>query len=88
MPAKYVVDSNYKEFDEKTGLPAYPKSTGSTEIKLRRVQKSLQATLARTEAALDRALSQFVDALDDEDRKAAAQARIDSLTNKRNQRRN
>ncbi|WP_100813585.1 hypothetical protein [Microbacterium lacus] len=87
MPAKYIIDANHKQFDEKTGLPAYPRSTSGTEVKLRRVQKSLQATLSRTEAALDRALNEFADALDAEGRKEAAQARLDNLTNKRNQRR-
>ncbi|MDL5351582.1 hypothetical protein [Microbacterium sp. zg-YB36] len=87
MPAKYIIDASHKQFDEATGLPAYPRSTSGTEVKLRRVQKSLQTTIARTEAAIDRALSEFADALDAEDRKEAAQARIDNLTNKRNQRR-
>lgn len=86
MPAKYVVDSAHKQFDEKTGLPAYPKQTGSTEARLRRVRTSLQTTVARTEAAIDRALDEFTAALDAEDRKAATQARLDDLT-QRNTRR-
>lgn len=83
MPAKYVIDSAHKQFDERSGLPAYPRQTIATETKLRRVQKSLQTTLVRTEAALDRALSEFADALDAEDRKAATQARLDDLTAQR-----
>lgn len=55
MPAKYAVDQNYKQFDETTGLPAYPKSTASTETKLRNVQKQLKTTQDRVEATLDRA---------------------------------
>jgi hypothetical protein len=87
MPAKYVIDASHKQFDERTGLPAYPRSTFSTEVKLRRVQKNLQTTIARTEAALDRALNEFAAALDAEDRKAATQARLNNLTAQRNQRR-
>lgn len=88
MPAKYVIDSRFRDdqLDPNTGLPAYPRKTATTETKLRRVQKSLQTTLVRTEAALDRALSEFADALDAEDRLAATQARIDNMTAQRKRR--
>lgn len=79
MPAKYAIDQNYKQFDE-NGLPAYPKSTASTEAKLRNVQKQLKTTQSRVEAALDRALDQFEVALEAEDRKRTTQERLADMT--------
>ena len=85
MSAKYAIDSNYKQFDEQTGLPAYPRSTASTEAKLRNVQTALNATVDRVEAALDRALEEFEQALDREDRKRSTQQRLADMT-RRNRR--
>lgn len=80
MLAKYAIDQNYKQFDEATGLPAYPKSTGAMEVKLRTVQAQLTTTQNRVEAALDRALDQFEVALEAEDRKRSTQERLADMT--------
>lgn len=80
MPAKYAIDKSYKQFDESTGLPAYPKQTASTEAKLRSVRKQLNTTQSRVEAALDRALDQFEVALEAEDRKRTTQERLADMT--------
>ena len=85
--SKYAVDATFKTFDERTGLPVYPRQTAGTEMKLRTVQKQIDTTLSRVEAALDRALAEFEEAFAVEDRKQATQARLDTLTNKRYQRR-
>jgi len=84
---KYAIDAGHKNLDERTGLPAYPKSTAGTEGQLRNVQQQLRTTLDRTEAALDRVLEEFVRALEVEDRKVSAQSRLDAMTKQRNQRR-
>lgn len=76
---RYAIDHNYKQFDE-NGLPAYPKSTASTEAKLRNVRKQLKTTESRVEAALDRALDQFEVALEAEDRKRSTQERLADMT--------
>lgn len=80
MPAKYAIDQNYREFDETTGLPSYARQTASTEAKLRNVQKQLETTQSRVEAALDRALDQFEVALEAEDRKRTTQERLADMT--------
>lgn len=80
MPAKYTIDQNYRQFDESSGLPSYPKSTAATEAKLRNVQKQLKTTQSRVEAALDRALAQFEVALEAEDRKRTTQERLADMT--------
>lgn len=80
MPAKYAIDAHYKQFDEATGLPAYPKNTAATETRLRNAKKKLQTTQARVEAAIDRALEQFEAALDHEDRKRSTQQRLEDMT--------
>ncbi|MGN7964905.1 hypothetical protein ACTJKK_02385 [Microbacterium sp. 22179] len=85
MAAKYAIDARFKQLDETTGLPAYPKSTAATETRLRSVQKQLKTTLSRVEGALDRALAQFEVAIENEDRKRSTQERLRIMTS-RNQR--
>lgn len=82
MAAKYAIDARYKQFDEATGLPDYPKSTAATETRLRNVQKQLKTTLSRVEAALDRALAQFEVAIENEDRKRSTQERLRNMTSR------
>jgi hypothetical protein len=87
---KYPIDDalyGRQPADERTGLPAYPKSTAGTQMKLRNVAKQLGASRDRLNVALATALTQFEQAFANEDRATDTQARIDALAKKRNQRR-
>lgn len=90
MGHKYPIDDalyGRAAADERTGLPAYPKSTASTQTKLRNAGKALTSAADRVSTAMAVALAEFEKAFAAEDRVNDTQARIDALTAKRNQRR-
>ena len=90
MAHKYPIDDalyGRTDADERTGLPAYPKSTASTHTKLSNANKALATAAERVNTALAATLAEFEKAFAAEDRLSNTQARIDALTARRNQRR-
>lgn len=75
------------KLDERSGLPAYPKTTANTEATLRNVQKQLATQADRVTLALAQTLAEFEQAFAAEERTNATQARIAAITAQRTQRR-